>query len=156
MPAIVTPHTAYRWGQLIKKAIANGMKRAISGKKGMVQDDTQATYAAPFTEEEKWIHFNESTATVLRKTLALNLTGGLAKAVINGKVHKIHSAQPVTSLSGKSLKKGEGIYEVATTDGAVKLTTELFDTTKKYSNVLPCAAFFEQPSSTLPVDSWLV
>jgi methionyl-tRNA formyltransferase len=149
MPAIVTPNTAFRWGQLIKKAIANGMEIAISGKRGIIQDDTQATYAAPFTDDEKWINFNESTATVLRKTLALNLSGGLAKAVINGKVHKIHSAQHLTSFSSKPPQKELGIYDVLTSDGMVRITTELFDDNKKYSNVLPCSAFFEQTISTM-------
>jgi methionyl-tRNA formyltransferase len=150
MPTIVTQNTAFRWGQLIKKAIANGMERAISGKAGIVQDDTQATYAAPFTEEEKWIHFNESTAAVLRKTLALNLTGGLAKAVINGQIYKIHSAHYMPNNSnglpaGQVIKQSRGRFEIATADGSVKLLIELFDPNKKYDNPLPCSAFFEQP-----------
>jgi methionyl-tRNA formyltransferase len=149
MPTLVNQNTAFRWGQLIKRAIANGMERAISGKAGLVQDDTQATYAGPFTEEEKWVDFNESTSVVLRKTLALNLTGGLAKAVINGKVYKIHSAHYMPNFSalpaGQVIKQSRGKFEVATADGSVKLITELFDSTKKYDNPLPCSAFFEQP-----------
>jgi methionyl-tRNA formyltransferase len=149
MPNLITQNTAFRWGQLIKRAIANGMERAISGKGGIVQDDTQATYAGAFTEEEKWIDFNESTPVVLRKTLALNLTGGLAKAVINGQVYKIYSAHYMPNCTGlpagQVIKQGRGKFEVATADGSVKVITELFDPTKKYDNPLPCSAFFEQP-----------
>jgi methionyl-tRNA formyltransferase len=151
MPNLVTQNTAFRWGQLIKKTIANGMEKAISGKAGIVQDHSQATYAAPFTEEEKWIHFTESTSVVLRKTLALNLTGGLAKAVINGQVYKIHSAHYMPCFNclpaGQVIKQGRSRFEIATADGSVKLITEPFDPTKKYDNPLPCSAFFEQPSS---------
>lgn len=149
LPKIVGHNTSIRWGQLIKKAIKNGMERAISGKAGIVQDHSQATYAAPFTEEEKWIRFDEPTHVVLRKTLGLNLTGGLAKAVINGQVYKIHSAHSMPNFkgvpTGQVIKQGRGRFEIATTDGAVKLITELFDPNKKYGNALPCAAFFEQP-----------
>lgn len=149
MPTLVTQNTAFRWGQLIKRAITNGMERAISGKAGIVQDDTQATYAAPFTEEEKCIHLNEPTHVILRKTVALNLTGGLAKTIINGQVYKIHSAHPVSHLShkpaGSVIKQSKGEFVIATADGAVKLITELFDPHKKYDNPLPISAFFEQP-----------
>lgn len=149
LPEILTHSTSVKWGELIKRSITNGMERAISGKPGIVQDVTQATYAPLFTEEEKWVDLNEPTCVVLRKTLALNLTGGLAKAYINGRVHKIHSAHCISSYgrmqAGSVIKQENGVYEVATADGAVKLFTELFDPHKKYSNVLPCSAFVEQP-----------
>jgi methionyl-tRNA formyltransferase len=151
LPKIVTHSTSVRWGQLIKKAIANGMERAISGKAGIVQDHSQATYAAPFTEEEKWIHFDDPTHVILRKTLGLNLTGGLAKAVINGQIYKIYSAHYMPNFkglpAGSVIKQGRGRFEVATADGAVKLMTELFDPTKKYGHALPCSAFVEQSIS---------
>lgn len=149
LPEIVTADTAVRWGQLIKQAIASGMERAISGKAGFVQDDSKATYAAPFAEEEKWVNLNESSAVVLRKTLALNLTGGLAKTVINGKIYKIYSADLIsnytTKPAGTVLKQGRGTFEIATCDGVIKLTTELFNPYKKYDNPLPCSAFFGKP-----------
>jgi methionyl-tRNA formyltransferase len=149
MPSIVTQNTAVRWGQLIKKAIANGMERAIWGKPGIVQDDRQASYAAPFTEDEKWINLNEPSSVILRKTFALNLSGGLAKTLINGQPYKIHAAHYMPNLNNKPagsiIKQHNGTFEVATADGSVKLITELFDPNKKYANPLPRAAFFEQP-----------
>jgi methionyl-tRNA formyltransferase len=154
LPEIVTDSTAVRWGQLIKQAIANGMERAIAGKPGIIQDATQATYAPVFTEEEKWVDLHEPTCVVLRKTLALNLTGGLAKTIINGQVYKIHSAKQIPNSSNKKagsvLKQENGTYQVATADGAVQLITELFDPSKKYCNVLPCAAFFGEDASPNP------
>ena len=146
MPEFVTQETAVRWGKLIKKCIAKGMERAISGKFGIVQNHSEATYAAPFTEEEKWVHLNEPCKVVLRKTLALNLAGGLAKVSINGKIYKIHSAHYLSNATnmpaGSVIKQGIDMYEVATSDGVVRLITEPFDPNKKYSNVLPRAAFF--------------
>lgn len=152
LPEIVTHSTSIQWGKLIKKAIASGMEKAISGQAGMVQDDSQATYAAPFTEDEKWVNLTETSPVILRKTLALNLTGGLAKAIINGQVHKIHSAHLISSAgrraAGSVIKQKKGVYDIATADGSVRLVTELFDNTKKYSNILPCDAFVEKNEKT--------
>ena len=148
LPDLVTQETAVKWGELIKKCIANGMERAISGKPGLIQDDSLATYAAPFTEEEKWIDLNEPSRVILRKTLGLNLAGGLAKTIINGQIHKIHSAHHVSDTTrmpaGSIIKQGAGMYEVASADGVVKLITEVYDANKKYCNVLPRSAFFGQ------------
>jgi methionyl-tRNA formyltransferase len=153
LPQFVSQDTAVRWGQLIKKCIAEGMERAVSGKSGIIQNHNQATYGGAFTEEEKWVNLDEPTSVVLRKTLGLNLAGGLAKTVINGQVYKIHAAEYLPNFSnlpaGSVLKHEQGIHEVTTADGAVTLTTELFDPTKKYSNVLPCAAFFKQAANAV-------
>lgn len=150
MPEIITPNTAIEWGHLIKRAIANGMERAILGKPGIVQDHTHATYAPVFREEEKWIHLNETNRTILGKTLGLNLAGGLAKTTLNGQVYKIHSAQLVTTgtvaSAGTVLKHHNDIYEVATADGVVRLATALFNPNKQYSHVLPFSALFGQPA----------
>lgn len=148
LPEIVTQDTAVRWGQLIKNCIASGMERAISGESGIRQDDGQATYGGPFKEEEKWVDITEPTAVIMRKTLALNLAGGLAKTTINGQVFKIHSAHYLSNVkrmaTGSVIKKGTNMHEVATADGAVKLITELYDANKKYCNVLPRSMFFGQ------------
>lgn len=148
MPDMISPNTVVRWGQLIRKAIANGMERAILGKSGIIQDDKQASYAAPFTEEEKWISFDEPTKVILRKTIALNLSGGLAKTLINGTVYKIHTVYSMPSFgrksSGSIIAQSNNAFEIATADGSVKLIAEPFDPNKKYANPLPRAAFLEQ------------
>ncbi|MBL7978461.1 MAG: hypothetical protein JNN12_08975 [Bacteroidetes Order II. Incertae sedis bacterium] len=150
MPELVTRSTSVKWGHLIKKCIANGMEKAIAGEAGVVQDDAQATYGGAFTEDEKWVDLTEATPVILRKTLGLNLAGGLAKAMIDGQIYKIHSAQALPSAKGKPagsvIKQEYHTHEIATADGAVKLVTELYNPHKKYSNVLPCAAFFNEPS----------
>jgi methionyl-tRNA formyltransferase len=148
LPEIVTQDTAVRWGQLIKNCIASGMESAISGKPGIIQDDSQATYAAPFKEEEKWIDLTEPTNVIMRKTLGLNLAGGLAKTIINGQIYKIHSAHYISNATrlaaGSVIKQGVSMHEVATADGTVQLVTELYDANKKYCNVLPRSMFFGQ------------
>jgi methionyl-tRNA formyltransferase len=151
MPAIITQNISLEWGNLIKKAIANGMERAISGKPGIIQDHTHATYASPFVDEEKWVNLNEPSRIVLCKTLGLNLAGGLAKTTIQGQVYKIHSAHHVSSdttmSAGTVIKQNNGIYQVATADGIVKLVTEPFNPNKQYSHVLPFSALFGQPAN---------
>ena len=156
LPEIVTDSTAVRWGQLIKECITNGMERAIAGKPGIIQDDTQATYAHVFTEEEKWVDLNEPSKVILRKTLALNLTGGLAKTVINGRIYKIYSADYIPYFTNKPvgtiIKHDNGVFEIIKADGSIKLVTEVFDANKKYSNVLPCSAFFGEKINTNPLN----
>ena len=149
LPALVTQDTAVKWGQLIKKCIADGMEKAISGTAGRHQDDNQATYGGAFTEAEKWVLLHEPTHVVLRKTLALNLAGGLAKTDLNGVIYKIYSAHPLSNSgdlpAGCVLKPEHRVLEVATADSAVQLIAERFDPTKKYCNVLPRAAFVKAP-----------
>lgn len=153
LPQFVSQDTAVRWGQLIKKCIANGMERAISGKQGIIQNHSQATYGGAFTDAEKWVDLNEPTSVVLRKTLGLNLAGGLAKTLINGQIYKIHTAQYLPYLSahaaGRIIAQRQNVYDVTTADGAVKLTLERYDPYKKYANVLPCSAFFGQSQNAV-------
>lgn len=145
LPKKVTHDTSVMWGELIKKCIAEGMEKAISGVKGIIQDHSQATYAAPFTDEEKWVNFAEPTRVILRKTVGLNLTGGLAKASINGQTYKIHSAQAYptnfNTSAGSVIEKENGAFVIATPDGAVKVNAEVYCPNKKYANVLPYSAF---------------
>lgn len=141
LPECVTQLTSVQWGEMIKKCIAEGMENAILGITGIKQDHSEATYAAPFTDEEKWIDFFEPTSVILRKTIGLNLTGGLAKASINGQVYKIHSVQPhpigFSKTAGAVIKQENDSFVIATADGAVKVDAELYSPHKKYSNVLP-------------------
>lgn len=156
LPEIVTQNTSVRWGELIKKCIDKGVENAIAGKTGIIQDDRHATYSAPFTEAERWINFEESSKVILRKTFGLNLSGGLAKASINGQTYKIHSAHYMPSgnnmPAGTVLNQGIEDFVVATADGAVKLVAELFNPNKKYANVLPYSAFIEQPKDALQLN----
>lgn len=148
LPEKVTHKTSVIWGEMIKKCIAEGMDKAISKVAGITQDHSRATYAAPYTDEEKWINFHEPTSVVLRKTLGLNLTGGLARAAINGQVYKIHSAQSyaidINKSAGTIIKQEAGVFVIATLDGAVRIEVEIYCPNKKYANALPCAAFLEQ------------
>lgn len=151
MPEIVSESTSVRWGEMIKKSIDEGVKKAVAGEKGIIQDDRQAIYAAPFTEAEKYIDFQEPSHVILRKTLGLNLSGGLAKAYINGQVYKVHSTHYIPSYNrmpaGSILKQAQGMFEIATADGAVKLIGDPFDATRRYANPLPYTAFVGQPIS---------
>jgi methionyl-tRNA formyltransferase len=153
LPELVTKDTAVKWAELIKRCIANGMEMAISGHQGIPQDDRQATYGGPFAEDEKWVLLSESTKCVLRKTLALNLAGGLAKAQIDGQLYKIHSAEPLfnqgTKPAGKLMKYENGVFEIATSDGAVKLIAEPYDSERKYCNVLPEELLFANQIQSL-------
>ena len=145
LPEFVTHKTSVQWGKLIKKCIAQGVERAVSGQSGFAQNHHQATYGGPYRDEEKWVDLKESSKVILRKTLGLNLAGGLAKAEIDGKVYKIHSAMPVhgpEQRPGTVIRRDQYGHKVATADGVVRLVTELFDPNKKYANVLPSSAFF--------------
>ncbi len=130
LPKFVTSTTTRQWAALIRQSIADGMAKAIAGDKGIPQDDSQATYAAAFTNEEQWLNFDEQSDIILRKTVALNLTGGLAKARINGEFFKINCAKVVrgdyNAATGSVIKRDQSGFIMKTVDGALRLQTQPF------------------------------
>jgi methionyl-tRNA formyltransferase len=82
----MTPDDVYAtWTDLLDAALEEAAERAVSGFPGNIQDESMATYAAPFTEEECRISWNEPFETIHRKVTALNMTVPQAKSSIDGK-----------------------------------------------------------------------
>lgn len=134
MPRIVSGATTAQWGQIIRQTIAEGVAQAVAGNPGVPQDDSQATYAAKYTDAEKWINFDEPTHVVLRKTMGLNLTGGLARAEIDGAAYHIKCAEVAScdnAPAGAVIQRDEWGFTIGTADGAIRVHTEPFSSKTK-------------------------
>lgn len=118
------------WARLMSEAISEGMERAIAGDPGTTQDDSQATYAAPFTEEEHWLNWNEPQRVIQRKVTGLNLMGpGQAKADVNGDLFKVMalnvlSDQHSSAARGTCIERSEESLVIQVADGAIRLEVE--------------------------------
>jgi methionyl-tRNA formyltransferase len=124
LPDEVTPRLMPQWADLIRNAIAEGAARAIEGDPGRPQDHAQATYAAPYTEQEKWIDFSKPSQIIQRQVLALDISGGLARANINGTPFKVTAVEKVAGYQqavGKVLEQSGQHAMVGVTDGTVRL-----------------------------------
>lgn len=88
------------WRKIAYQALSEGMAKAIAGEPGTAQDDSQASYAAPYTEEEKWLDFTETRRTLQLKHMGLT---GEAKARIDGEAYSVKSIQtiPEQNTSGE-------------------------------------------------------
>lgn len=131
MPELVTFETVFpRWRWLMMQTIAEGMARAIAGDLGTAQDNTQSTYAAPFSEEEKWLDWNEPSLTLQRKATALNaLRRGEARAQIDGRAYQILETQVLTEQTGSGspgacLERNEESLVIQTADGALRVKVQ--------------------------------
>lgn len=109
-------------------ALKKGMAKAIAGDEGTVQDNSQASYAARYTEEEKWLVWSETIRTVQLKHLGLF---GEAKAYIDDKAYEIATLIPenkvVNSEVGTVVAQSDNSLVVQVADGCVRVTVEPLD-----------------------------
>jgi methionyl-tRNA formyltransferase len=115
------------WGPLMMRTLAEGAARAVAGDPGTPQDHDRATYAAPFTEEERWLDWAEAKYTLQRKAVALNLLGPPgAKAHIAGDPFRVHGVEAlpdaIAASPGTVLDRTEDGFVVGVADGAVRVT----------------------------------
>lgn len=84
------------WLELCATVLREGVERAVAGDPGEPQDHRVATYAAPFSEQERWLDWSEPALTVQRRAAALNVAAPTACAVVDG--------QPVEALEVRALR----------------------------------------------------
>lgn len=128
LPEIVTGEAiGALWGPLMMRTLAEGAARAIAGEPGQAQDHDRATYAAPFTEGERWLDWGEAKYTLQRKAVALNLLGPPgAMARIAGEPYRVQGVEAlpdaVTASPGIVLERTDSGFVLAAADGAVRVT----------------------------------
>jgi methionyl-tRNA formyltransferase len=128
LPASVTPQSIIgAWGELLIAALDEGVARALAGDPGDPQDETIATFAAPFTDDERWLRWDEPALTVQRRAAALNLAGEPAKAHVDGEIVSILDvlAQPDSTPPappGTVLSRTADTARIQTTDGIAEIT----------------------------------
>jgi methionyl-tRNA formyltransferase len=128
LPDVVTPEAIFAvWPRLMTQAFAEGVEQAVAGAPGTPQDHSQATYAAPFSEEEHWLDWTEPRAVVQRKVTALNLLGQpSARGRIAGKEYIIQRVEPLAeapagAAPGAILDHNNTSMVIAVGDGAVRV-----------------------------------
>ncbi|MEZ4659515.1 MAG: formyltransferase family protein [Caldilineaceae bacterium] len=131
MPAEVTRNIIIAtWPSLMMGALTEGIARAIAGEAGQAQDDAQASYAAPFSDEEAWLNLSEPQRVLQRKETALNMLGpGSAKVMVDQQPYTVMSLEllPPTSADvapGHCLEKSADALVVQAADGPVRITVK--------------------------------
>jgi methionyl-tRNA formyltransferase len=128
MPDRVTPEAVLpRWSALIRAALDEGVARALANEPGTPQDATAASYAAPFTPEERWLAWDLPAAVVQRRATALNLYVPQARAWIDGRAYQVeqvtcHPAAPPRARPGTVLERSGDTVVLQTADGIAHLT----------------------------------
>jgi len=110
------------WLKIGYEALEEGMAKAIAGEPGTQQDDSQATYAAPYTEDELWLDWNDTVRDLQLKHMGLT---GQAKAKIDGKAYAITSLQKSENRengeAGRILSQDDSQFVIQVADGTVEV-----------------------------------
>lgn len=130
LPADITPELILRsWLELVGTALEEGTRRAAAGELGDVQDESLATYCAPFTAEEYWLSWAEPALTVQRRAAALNLVGPAARAhldrqpVVVSNVRSSAGAAP-DARPGTVIERTGDHAVIRVADGMVEATVQ--------------------------------
>lgn len=112
------------WRPLVGAALEDGIARALAGEPGLPQDEALASYAAPFTPEERWLNWDRPLH-LLRKQVAALAPAAFARL----------AGEPVTILSlnaepgdlpqippGTVLTRTERDAAVRVQDGVIRVT----------------------------------
>lgn len=129
MPNELTPDSILSvWGDLILRALDDGVPRALADEPGTPQDDAQASYAASFTEKDMWLDWGLPAATLQRQTVALNIFEPQARGMIEGRSYAITDLREVPDPPGRlapgtvlawsgntaTIQTGQGLAQVKT------------------------------------------
>lgn len=118
------------WGPLMARTLAEGVERAVAGDLGIAQDDSGATYAAPFTEAEMWLDLSESQRILQRKMTALSFgNADHIKVMVANESFKVLALellppQDLAAMPGECVARSEAGLTVQVGDGLVRLQVE--------------------------------
>lgn len=126
--AELTPQGLFAvWTDVLGRALDEGSARALAGEPGEEQDESWATYAAPFTDDEYRLRWDEPALTIQRRVAALNLLGPRARAVLGDAepvavaVRRLDGEHPAAA-PGTVLDRTGDVAVVRVADGAVEVT----------------------------------
>ena len=127
LPDAITPEIVLGyWITMLEEAFDEGVARAVAGDFGTPQDESRATYAAPFTPEEKILNWDEPALTIQRRATALNLVGPQALAEIDGQLVTVQDVHAVPdaprAVPGAVLERTGETRVVRVADTAVQMT----------------------------------
>jgi methionyl-tRNA formyltransferase len=115
------------WIEMLEAVLEEGTARAIAGDPGEPQDESLVSYAAPYTEDDAWLSWQEPARTVQLRTAALNLFGPKARARLNGDVVQVlnvrgYPERGTAASPGTILDRGGDVLSISVADGAVEAT----------------------------------
>lgn len=114
------------WLEMAGLALDEGVARAAAGEPGEEQDEAAATYAGPFTDEERVLDWTEPAPTLQRRVAALNILEPLAVARVDGGTRRIldlrATGERADGAAGTVLHRAGDVLLVATGDGAARAT----------------------------------
>lgn len=113
------------WSDAVVAALTEGTAAALAGDPGVPQEHGQATYAAPFTEEERWLDWRLPRAVLQRQATALNIVVPQTLAQIEGQTMGVLEVKPLPdprSLPpGTVVKRVGDAVVIAAGDGLVEV-----------------------------------
>ncbi len=119
-----------RWRQLTGVALEEGIARALAGEPGELQDESQASYSAPFTPEERWLSWDRPLQ-LLRKQVAVLAPSAFATLGGDPVAILTLNAEPVEVqdvLPGTVLDRTDREAVVRVQDGVVRVTFKPYET----------------------------
>jgi methionyl-tRNA formyltransferase len=122
LPEDLTGESVFRtWMDLFHEVLEEGTARAIAGEPGEAQDESHASYAGRFTDEETLLDLTEPVATLRRRAAALNLLQPTARAILpDGREVVVARIEPAPDAGPGRTADG---YIVQVGDGSARLTT---------------------------------
>ena len=113
------------WTAALAEALEAGTRRAVAGEWGKPQDESLASYAAPFTPEERRLDWAWPAVLLQRRVLALSLFRPEAEATIDGMEHAVHRVTPrpgpAPAAPGTLLHRAGDRFTLAVGDGVVEV-----------------------------------
>lgn len=131
MPEEITEANIFpTWLGLMEKALSEGIARALTGDPGDVQDESQASLANNFTEEEHWLDLSEPQRVVQRKVTGLNFgNSGEARVMIEGTPYLVTALNLLPAAEsavspGQVIERTDETFIVQAADGPLELTVK--------------------------------
>lgn len=126
LPDHVTPEAIMQlWPPLMVGAFAEGVARAVAGEPGQVQDHSQASYGAAFTEAEHWLTPTDTRQVLQRQCTALNLFAPAAKLQVDDQTYLVARLDPLDETMGAApgmiSDQTEQGFTVQVADGRVRV-----------------------------------
>jgi methionyl-tRNA formyltransferase len=127
LPDDLSPENVFAaLGAVAGEVWEEGLARAIAGEAGAPQNEADATYAALFSEDEKWLDWNRPKAVLQRQATALNMFGSEARAYLDDRPYRIERVdllsdpRPPGSIGDVARHDGD-IVDVIVADGMVRV-----------------------------------
>ena len=110
---------------------------------GEPQDEALASYAAPFTPEERRLDWSWPVDLLRRRVLALSLFHPEARATIDGRTYAIHRLTPCSGPTlaspGTVLRRVGDRFTLAVGDGVVEVVASERSTEEQLAQPAPGA-----------------